>query len=78
MNIYNDNFSLAIFGFDIYTIKFIFSCLLVAFTLQDINNLDRFIQKHSQEALKHSKVSLLAKQALDCPVKSDVSISSEK
>ena len=75
MNIYNDNFSLAIFGFDIYTIKFIFSCLLVAFALQDINNLDRFIQKHSQEALKHPKVRLLAKQTLDSPVKTYVSIS---
>ena len=75
MNIYNDNFSLAIFGFDIYTIKFIFSCLLVAFTLQDINNLDRFIQKYSQEALKYTKVRLLAKQTLDSPVKTYVSIS---
>lgn len=42
--------------------------------LQDINNLDRFIQKYCQEALKHTKVRLLAKQALDCPIKSDVSI----
>ena len=71
----DNDFSLAVFRLDVNPVELIISLLLITFTFQNINNLDRFIQKHSQEALKHPKVRLLAKQTLDSPVKTYVSIS---
>ena len=71
----DNDFSLAVFRLDINPVELIISLLLITFAFQNINNLDRFIQKYSQEALKHPKVRLLAKQTLDSPVKTYVSIS---
>ena len=61
-----------VLGQDIHTVAFAVLAVLVAFALQQTVNLDVVIQQCGEKALQHSEVGLVAQQALQCPVETDV------
>ena len=65
--IYNDYFIFTISGFDVHTVELIINGLLITFTFQQFDDFHVFAQKHSQEALQHTKICFLAEKVLSLP-----------
>ena len=68
----NDDASLRILGLDVNTIELVIDSFLVAFTFQNLLNLDFLSQENGNQSFQHIKVSLVAKHPLHGPVKSYV------
>ena len=69
-----DDFALAIQGFDIDAVELVVGAFLVAFTFEDFNDLNFFVQHDGQETVEHIEIGLLAQQTLDGPVEANIPV----
>ena len=61
-------------GLDIHSVELVTLRELVALALQQFHDGDRFAKEYGEETLQHAEVGLLAQQALDGPVETDISV----
>ena len=71
---HDDDLTLAVFSLDVYTVEFIVDSQLVAFALQQFDDLHLFVQQHRQKTFQHAEIGFLTQQALDRPVETDIII----
>ena len=72
LNLYDDNFILAVACLDVHTIELIRSRLLVALAFKNLDDIDFFSQKNGEETFQHTEVRFLSQKAFDGPVETDV------
>ena len=70
----DDDLALAVAGLDIHPVELVTLRELVALALQQFHDGDGLTQEHGEETLQHAEVGLLAQQALDGPVETDISV----
>ena len=68
----DDDFALAVLGFDVHTVELVVLCLLVAFAFEYFQYMDGFSKEYGQKTFEHAEIRFLAEQTFDCPVKSDI------
>ena len=70
----DDDLALAVAGLDIHPVELVTLRELVALALQQFHDGDGLTQEHGEETFQHAEVGLLAQQALDGPVETDISV----
>ena len=72
LHLHDDDVTTLVFRLDINPIKLVGGVLLVALTLQDLDNLYLLTREDGNQPLSYGEVCLVTKHALHGPIKSDV------
>ena len=70
----DDDFVFAVLCFDVDTVELVVGTLLIPFAFEDFKDSDLFPEHDGQETVEHTEVGLLAQQALDCPIETDIPV----
>ena len=70
----DDDFTLAVLGFDVNAVELVLRVVLVALAFQQFHDVDRLVEEHGNQAFEHAEVSLVAQHTLRSPVESDESV----
>ena len=70
--LYKNDLILAITCFDVNAVVLVVYIILVAFALQDFDDMNRLIEKNGYQSFKNSKVGFVTQHALGSPVKTDI------
>ena len=57
--------------FNIHAIEFVVGFLLIAFTFQNFDDVDRLVEKNGNQSFEYPKVCFVAQHSFGCPVKTD-------
>lgn len=74
--LHNDDCALAVLGLDVHAVEFVVWVVLVAFALQQLDDVDRLVEENGDQAFEHSEVGLVAQYPFGSPVETNQSVSS--